>query len=222
MIRLVRLTAFTIAAIGIMLIAGQIAARAAGVLNVTPAAAILDVESCPQPCWNGIQPGKTSLIDAKVSLARRPNVTFPPPPTRSTPFLEFSVQPEPLWLGRAYRWSSTPLTGPLNYVELKPPPGVLLLGEAIQLFGEPVAATLCLDFDRINPTLQPPFMDAHLHFRNNIEVKAYHPLALRAQRYDPQMVVWLVRYNYPGLEPPYRFDTPRWGGFGAQRSDQAC
>jgi hypothetical protein len=222
MIRLVRLTAFTIAAIGAVLITAQIAARASGAQKLTLAAEILAVDNCPQPCWNGIRPGQTSIVEARALLKERSDVTFPDPPTRSTPFLDFRLNIEPSWSGLAYRWSTTPLTGPLNYVELKPPPGALLLGEAIQLFGEPVAATLCLDYVRINATKNPPFMNAHLHFRNNIEVKAYHPLVPRVQRYDPQMVVWLVRYNYPGLEPPYRFDVPRWGGFGAYRSDQGC
>jgi hypothetical protein len=222
MIRLVRFAAFVIAAIGMMLIAGQIAARAAGVLTPSLAAAILDVKSCPQPCWRHIRPGKTSIVEARALLLKRSDVKFPPPSSRSTPFLDFMLDTEPLWLGRAYRWSTTPVNGPLNYVELRPPPGAFLLGEAIQLFGEPIAANLCLDFDRVNPTLQLPFMDAHLHFRNNIEVKAYHPFEPRAQRYDPQMVVFLIRYNYPALEPPYRYDTPPWEGFGALRSDQAC
>jgi hypothetical protein len=221
MIRLVRFTAFSIAALGAVLIAGQIAVRATGVLRPPPAAEILEVETCSQPCWNDIHPGQTSLVTARTLLSKRGDITFLRQ-ARSTPFLEFKLGLEPSWFGRVYRWSVTPDSGPLNYVELKPPPGVFLLGEAIQLFGEPIAANLCLDFDRVAPGLQLPFMGAHLHFRNNIEVKAYHPFAPRASRYDPQMIVFLVRYNYPGIEPPYRYDTPRWGGFGALRSDQAC
>ena len=122
------------------------------------------------------------------------------------------------WTGCAIRPGYAGLFGPIIMVELNPPLGSLTLGEAVLLLGEPEAGTLCVR----SVTGSQVNITASVYFSGGLEVDADYPLQPSTPRFDPNMVVSAVRYNEVDNALPYRFDTPKWHGFGGYAALQGC
>jgi hypothetical protein len=60
------------ASLTIVLCISMLSARLIGSRNKVPGAAIFDPGDCSQPCWHGIQPGKTTLDEAEAILRADP------------------------------------------------------------------------------------------------------------------------------------------------------
>ncbi len=185
--------------------------RGVGALQGLPqAASMLDTGPCAQPCWHGIQPGKDTL-DSATDLLREPTVIF----TKSvsplyTNELCWITAAAPVWHGCFHRqWDANPGT-PINMLELGPPAGVLRLGDAITLFGEPVASQLCRTWRGLHSDLE---VVAHIYFKGNIVVMAYNPERPSEARLDPDMEVRLMFY-YQAQKPAVDDELPPWHGFG--------
>ncbi len=127
---------------------------------------ILLDQSCPQPCWRAIQPGQTTIGQARTLLIAgapliqhvnsSPNSDIPGP----EPHVCWSINVIPNWQGCAAR--DIIADGPVNRIEIRIPiQANFTLGEAILMFGRPKAAVVC-------PLSGLP--NAALYFDNNVEV----------------------------------------------------
>ena len=208
------------AVVAATLVVGLLAARVVGALSGLQATALLAAGECDQPCWQGIQPGHTTLAEAEAALRVSSVVNVSSP--HSDLMLRWASLANPVWRGSAFRMNPKRTDEAITFVELKPPQDAFHLGDAITIFGEPVVSTLCWRFDAVPGNVQHPFLAAHVYFPGNIEVLAYNPLDPRAKRYVPDMAIWSIIYDYPASEPPYRFDAPRWRGFTSAPDDQIC
>jgi hypothetical protein len=181
------------------------------------ALAVLRPGVCVRPCWNGIIPGTTLLERAEILLNADKTVTVSQAmeSTYAARQICWSLRS---WLGCAFRSGYAGLFGPVILVELNPPSGSFKLGDAVLLFGRPEAGTLCVR----SITRSRAYMSASVYFRGGLEIRAYHPLQPSAPRFDPDMVVYAVRYNVVSEDPPYRFDAPAWHGFGGYAGQHGC
>lgn len=203
-----------------MLVAGLIAARLVGSTHTLQAKTVLDSGQCEQPCWQGIRPGQTTLAEAETALRESSVATVYSP--HSALILRWATRSDPAWRGSAFRFNANRADDSITFVELNPPQAAMYLGDAIAIFGEPLVSTLCWRFDTVPGSAARPFLAAHLYFRSNVEVLAYNPVDPREKRYTPGMAIWQVIYDYPSIEPPYRFDAPRWRGFTRADDNQVC
>jgi len=183
----------------------------------TMAERILVSQGCAQPCWHGIQPGKTTFQqgldllekDTKnighLGNGQQDHIAGP------EKNLCWLVLVNPNWHGCASNDEFA--DGPIQRIDLLPSPTLpMRLGEALTIFGTPVASTVCLT---------PGAEYAALYFPNDISVitlidEAAHPAL------DPNTAVYVVRFDYPSTEPPYRFDTPPWRGFIQWHGQPVC
>jgi len=175
------------------------------------ASGIVMTKTCDLPCWRGIQPGKTSLNEANILLkANKPFIEtiYLGRQGKDVPALDeavcWSIAVTPRWNGCTGRGILE--TGPVTQLELTPPTYIFSLGDAVTLFDNPLAVQMCSRF-------------VSVYFPHDVEVVVS---AGKFPRLDPWQSVYLVRYLYPGTEPPYQFDTPSWRGFITWRSDITC
>jgi hypothetical protein len=203
-----------------MLVAGLLAARLVGSTRSLQAKMLLDSGQCEQPCWHGIRPGETTLAEAEAALREGNIVSIYSP--HSAMILRWAIRSDPPWRGSAFRFNAERADDTITFVELNPPLAAMRLGDAIAIFGEPLISTLCWRFDSVPGDVAQPFLAAHLYFQGNVEVLAYNPVDPRGKRYTPDMAIWQVIYDYPSIEPPYRFDAPRWRGFTWASENQVC
>lgn len=193
-------------------------ARAAGAAAPPIAAQhMLRPDECPPPCWHGITPGKTMLERAESLLIADRSITIGRPLSSDGNLRQicWSVSS---WLGCAYRSGYAGLFSPVILIEINPPSGSLRLGDAILMYGGPEAGRLCVR----SITRSRGYLSASIFFPGGLEMRAYHPLHPSLPRFEPDMIVYSVRYHYVTLEPPYRFDTPTWRGFVSSPTQKGC
>jgi hypothetical protein len=182
------------------------------------AAAILDPGSCPQPCWHGIQPGKTTFRQAQAIFRASPDrITLPNDYLTSTS-MRFTLDTR--WYGQVYRLGDTAsnLDNSLQFIILQPPANTMRLGDALLLFGEPLASVLCPSWPVYPPQSGSRIYKGNVFFQGNIEAT----VVSGESRFDPHMPVTSITYLYPADEPPYRFDTPPWRGFARVNDQEVC
>lgn len=88
------------ASLTIVLIVSMLSARLIGSRNKIPGAAIFDPGDCPQPCWHGIQPGKTTLDEAEAILRADPlfsDIRREQPVVRFD--LDWTINSNPIYFG---------------------------------------------------------------------------------------------------------------------------
>jgi hypothetical protein len=212
-------TAVAVAALALIMVAIRLVG---GWSAPSAAVAILDLGTCPQPCWFGIQPGKTTFRQAlAIFEANHAQIVLPSSYIYANT-IRFTLDTG--WSG----WIKTStdeggtllnLDMSIQYLVLQPPANSLRLGDAVTLFGEPLVSTLCPS-TRINPSSGKfyPLYEGSLFFQGNIGVATISD----ESRFDPQMPVEKIAYIYPADEPPYRFDTPPWRGFARVDDREFC
>ncbi len=212
--RLLTLTLFSIMFFALTL---AVVKEWSGNASTSLAALILNARGCAQPCWHGIQPGKTTFQEGQVLLqtdthfiahlgnGQQDHIAGP------EKNLCWLVMVNPIWHGCASRDEFS--EGPIMRVDILPSRIVpMRLGEALAIFGTPVASTVCL---------QANAEYAAVYFADNVSVITL--LTEPSQpSLDPNTPVYVVRYEYPSSEPPYRFDTPPWRGFIQWRGLPGC
>jgi hypothetical protein len=214
MTRLLIGTAVVIAALALIIAA----IRLIGGWAVLPAAAILDPRACPQPCWHGIQPGKTTFRQALAIFKANPDRIALPDDYLTRLSIHFTLDTH--WCGQVDRWDEavSNLDTPLQFIVLKPPANTMRLGDAVILFGEPLASVLCpTGMANLSGKVSRLYR-GRVFFQGNIEVSFFSD----ESRFDPQMPVEMITYYYPAGEPPYRFDTPPWRGFARVDDPVIC
>ncbi len=211
LLKLLAQTAVTMIA---ALICGLVGARVAGAA-AWPFGPLLRAEGCEQPCWHGIQPGRTTIEEAEEALRSAAPVISDVNRTQLNDFansrreLCWNIAATPPWRGCVVGLGERASGGPIGRLDLDPPWGSLQLGDALTAFGRPLTATLCLRSTGIGRT----YMDAEVHFPGNVMIRAYNIHAPALARFDPAMTVYAIQYFRPAEEPPYRFDAPAWRGF---------
>jgi hypothetical protein len=166
------------------------AARAVSRLS-PPAPVYLDTGPCDQPCWQGVQPGVTTLAElnspATAAVIRR------------TPYL----------ISRAATYGGeTVLSFELNTR------GTLTLGDMIRVWGPPEqVAYLGLDYSRMG-TLTKPVLSVQLYFFGGLVVVQAFSRG-EARRLSPDMRVYAITYYAPG-EPAFPIGkTTGWHGLAS-------
>jgi hypothetical protein len=196
------------------------AARWLGGVDDPPVAvAMLDTGPCAQPCWQGIQPGKTTLDQVAEIVGVRGASTGHSIHSLYSNELCWKMSAAPHWRGCARRqWDTNPGTS-IKSIELEPPAATLRLGDLVMILGEPVASRLCLvPRKRSSPEQQ---IMAHVYFRHNIFVLADNPLQPNEPRLDPAMAVRWIFYYAPSA-PLYDDSVPPWRGFSAPFDARYC
>jgi hypothetical protein len=214
------LTAIAMTTATLMLL--QVAVRWIGTLSSPPIAlAMLDTGPCAQPCWQGIQPGKTTLDKVAELLREQSASTKHSIQSLYSNELCWDTPSVPSWRGCVRRqWEVNPGT-PIKSIELEPPPDTLRLGDAINVLGEPVASRLCQVSRGRLPAVPGDGIIAHVYFRGNVFVTAYSPGQPNEARLTPDMLVrWL--FYYAAAEPLYDDGVPRWRGFNAPLDARFC
>jgi hypothetical protein len=211
-------TAVMIAALALIMVT----IRLIGGRAAPPAAvAILDPGACPQPCWHGIRPGETTFRQAQVLLEANHDQIVLPANAVVRNLMSFTQSAG--WSGWIERWpgESQPLSNidaPIQYIRLQPPPNTLQLGDALLLFGEPLASDLCPSWPVYPPRVGFRTYMGSVFFQSNIDVT----VVSGESRFDPHTPVTSITYFYPADEPPYRFDMPPWRGFARVDDREFC
>lgn len=196
----------------------MVGARAIGATNPSPAVAILDPGNCPQPCWHGIQPGKTTFEQAKALLAMgKMEAVY----NKASNFewLEWDINPLN-WHGIAdnrkdghSEFHILGKLGNLSLIRFGQPEEIykqtafsdeLKIGDAIASFGSPSTYSYCYD---------SYYGYLYLFFPGNIrlETMGWHDTH---EAIDADWVVTSISYN---LIPEADYNTfPRWKGFSSQ------
>ncbi len=202
---------FTVMILLALLLAGV---RAVGGLNpASSAASYFQAEQCsPQPCWRGIQPGKTSLAQAESILNEKIERGSDIPDHR----LCWPDAAIPCWNYYVRSWSADP-ADPIGLIAIQPARGAFKLADALKLYGDPLTSTLCWinspGAGDLAEDIARPITVAYLTFRGNIKIVAFNPERPLALRIDMEMAVYRVYYQVG-----YDIFTPRWQGFSGQRS----
>src|SRR5579859_449428 len=161
--------------------------------------------TCPQPCWRGIRPGHTTVDQARnLLMADAPFIQHVTNNNASDvpgqPRVCWSMDVNPDWTGCAER--DVVSDGPVNRIELHIPVEThFTLGEAILLFGKPQGAVICPQYG---------LQLAAIYFANGVAVNTHLDEEPDKLAFDPDMPVFLARFDALGPEPPYRFDVPHW------------
>jgi hypothetical protein len=193
--------------------------RVIGGLTVRPPGArVLEAYQCsPAPCWHGIRPGETTVVQAESIL--RGDRTFATEWQHEPSSLFCWRSPsDPTWKG-CMPFSSQPFPeDAVGVVGIWPSELSLRLGDAFLLFGDPVSSELCWS---LNPpgNVPGPLVTVYLHFKNNITAAAYNAVLPKLPRFDPNMTVFRVSYVRDGTPTsafPWRgFTEPPTLGCGA-------
>jgi hypothetical protein len=191
---------------------GLVAGRRA--IEPSIAVRLLSPGACPQPCWRGIQPGKTTLDQAEVILRADGKFTLEPN-SFTDPFGKINYQlcwsrsSAPRWEGCATRRGSPNPNDPIDDIVLIPE---IRLGEVVQALGQPTGFQLRLGTDTI---------DADLYFGGNIRVDAGIIYSAMMSSYNYQLTpyITIVRVTYFRPEQQPRCNPHPWRGFGTPGRD---
>lgn len=170
--------------------------------------------NCTQPCWHGIQPGKTTLDQAEAIL-RADRTLALETNSYSDPFgklhyqLCWSRTVAPRWEGCASRRGSSNANDPIDDIVLIPD---IRLGEAVQVLGKPTGIQLLLGTDTI---------DADVYFRGSIRVDAGMIYSAMMPSYVYQLTPYkqITRVTYFRPEQQPRCKPHPWRGFGTPTFD---
>ncbi|MBX3081682.1 MAG: hypothetical protein KF716_08600 [Anaerolineae bacterium] len=177
-----------------------------GALMQPPALSIFVPQHCsPHPCWYGLQPGKTSIQQARTILD-----------SSAEPVGNdiFQLCPD----GNGACWKVTVTASgrdpdsALDNIDLNASKQQLRLGDLIALYGSPISGTLCYIITPTNGGITEdvprPLMVGNISFKGHVQVFVYNPNDPKAQRFDPNMIVNQI--NFKSLPDQ---TAPRWRGF---------
>jgi hypothetical protein len=205
----------------ILFVASMLLARAIGGIQQPEATSMIDAGKCTQPCWHGLQPGESHLEQVQESLDASPDFVVKTAPRGYDNERCWTLLPTP---DSAWRVCTVYLYAPgntISLIRLTPPAGEFRLGDAMALFGSPVASTIC-GWSNTMPNMPRMVVMARLYFGDNVEVWAYNRQNPLIFAYDPTMVVYLVSYHSANDWPLYQSGTPRWQGFVRLRRRPNC
>lgn len=179
----------------------------------SPAMLAIDPGSCSQPCWHDIQIGKTTVKQAEALLKQDSKFVVElniDPNSFGAGGMSWEAQSGPIDWGAADPQIPNDPNSPVNFLYMYLDD--LRLGDAIQVFGEPVGYELCWRTDT---------MDAHVHFNNHIDVLVsgiYIDMMGHMSAFAPNQNVAAVIYH-PLDQQPYRRELRPWEGFKAPSKD---
>jgi hypothetical protein len=176
-----------------------------------PAIAKFSAEQCdPDPCWHGIQPGKTGLAQAEAILEAMPGST-----AEKFQFCWDGTNTG-CWRLDTTSWSAQNPQAPLGMMTFQPPPDAFHLVDAVKLFGDPISSMMCWITTPTNgdigTEIPRPLMVSYISFKGGIKVVAYNPHDPASRRMDMAMSIYRMY-----LQPGYDIYTPRWKGFSEQQ-----
>jgi hypothetical protein len=156
-----------------------------------PSAVYLDTGPCDQPCWQGIQPGVTTLAEL------------------NSPATAAMIRRTPYRISHAATYGGDRVMS----FELNTQ-GKIALGDLMRVWGPPErVAYLGLDYSRMG-TLNKPALSARLYFFEGLVVVQAFSLDT-ARRLSPDMGVYAITYYAPG-EPAFPIGkTTGWHGLAS-------
>lgn len=174
--------------------------RLLGSLAAPPSILVLDMDGCPQPCWQGNRLGVSTFNRADVVFAASSTFVFDLLPEHNGA----CRQPSPRQTATAcpsdglYTASGTPIEN----LTLMPMRGDLRLGDAIDLLGQP----LCW---------RAGSYGAYVYFQGNFMLVVGRPTSGPIRRLDPAMLVNWMSYRPTNqlLTEMHSANTWHWQGF---------
>lgn len=184
-------------------------ARAIGTQDKPSVVAILDSGDCPQPCWQGIQPGKTTLREARTLVAS--GSMWGAASYDSNGRLTWEMASPGGWrsIATGSRYSSR---STIQTIELIPPRGAVKLGDIVTNFDNPLRMRYC-DRNRTPDHI-------HLFFDGSVEVIAINTEGNAIDRLDPDLLIRSIRYHSPGTANSY--NAVDWEGFVSKENVETC
>ena len=208
MFRVFAVTAAIVILMGLLLFGARTTGSAA--TPGTIASQFMAEQCSPQPCWRGIQPGKTPM-DQTRTLLKADN---------SNPLNDYKL----CWPGQTNAdscWhlsvtSNNPPDGPADELLFDVPPDALRLGDLMAIYGPPLSSQLCYistpSNGDVDDSISRPLMIAYLTFRGGIKVTAYNSRLLLDSRIEASMSVARLK-----LQSASDINNPAWHGFSAQK-----
>ncbi len=193
----------------VILLLTIVGVRAIGTRDTLPIAAILDSGSCSQPCWHGVQPGRTTFAEARVLLQNDNvwgNVAYD-----SNGRLTWEMKTETGWRGSA-TGSRYAETRTIESVDLIPPRGAVKLGDIVTLLDNPRRLRFC---ERNNSSDH-----IHLFFEGNMEVVAINSEGGQIDQLDLDLIVRSIRYYSSDASGLY--NASDWQGFVSKNVTEGC
>jgi hypothetical protein len=188
--------------ISILLIVLILSARLVGSRNKVPGAAIFDPGNCPQPCWHGIQPGKTTLDEAEAILRADPlfsDIRREQPVVRF--HLDWTINSNPVYYGGVHAENNVItkiwiIISPINTHD-----GVPLM-DAILAIGSPQSIFTCIGMSARGSIVK---------FSEKLTLTAW--FVGEAINLDNWSFVETAYYTSGEIEPE-DYSMQRWRGFG--------
>ena len=192
------------------------ATREVGHANPSPGMQIMAANECdPRPCWQNIRPGQTTLDQAEQQL--RDSDAALSLVSRSGEMCWNSLA-APFWRMCAYADARNTA---IQRVVMQLPSDGLLFGDAVTLFGKPVAMEMCAVVNSTLSNLPRRFLATFITFEDNVWIMAYNPADPEARRFDPEMLV--LRMVFSANSTMTGTIPTRWHGFSAlTRQQGAC
>jgi hypothetical protein len=195
------------------------AVRMVGAINQPTAFDVIRAGRCtPMPCWQGIQPGKTRMEEAKTILAADKAVTIVSSPSYSGDICWYTAY-GPFWRSCA-RQAWDPKDGDVvESINIEVPRDALRLGDMILLFGPPGETSTCSIANPAALTGQTNgprrLIAVFASFEDYIGIMAVNTGTSQVRRLDPNMVVLRLTLHSTGWVP---LTDARWRGFGRSTS----
>jgi hypothetical protein len=177
--------------------------RLAGGLSTPPDRAILNPGACSQPCWHGIHPNATTLAQAEAILRTDKTLRIN---AYTGDTLCWQMQSDTFAQGCAYTFKNLGANNNwITIINLMPHENAFRLGDAVNIFGLPVAVEpSCLG------------INGNVYFSGNII--AVTPTGLTD--FSPGTLV--VYLSFVTTQTPwYNTRTPRWHGFDIYRDGKS-
>ena len=180
-----------------------------GAVMQPPALAVFVPQHCtPHPCWYGLQPGKTSIQQARAILDTSAAVVGND---------IFDLCPDggdTCWNVTVTASSKAP-DSPLDKIDLNASHQKLRLGDLMTIYGSPTSGVLCYIITPTNggvsDSVPRPVMVGNLIFKGHVQVFVYNPVDPLAQRFDPNMIADQINFkSLPDLS------VPSWHGFKSE------
>lgn len=173
-------------------------------IATAPSNSVLTPTDCSQPCWNGIQPGQTTLQEVVQRLSADPTVRIT---SSQTTLVCWDTSIGQFARGCAYSWRGLGVDDDrIQVLDLFPGSRAFMLGDALLSFGAPVA--------------YQPYCGAangNVYFEDSVITV----LPVGGVRLSPMQPIVYVSYVSTATTW-YSTFTPLWRGFRSLPTKRLC
>ena len=209
--RLLVVSSLSVAVLTIVLTSIVIAGRQATESHLQALRTAFELGTCAEPCWHGLQFGRTTPTEALTALSKDPGIAIINSQDGKRGCLVSWLFPV-----ESLKWQGFICTGagqPITDFSLETPSGssAFRLIDALLIFGLPYNVD-CRVF--LSPSGSGT-LNIWLNYKNGIMLTAWRALPYDGPIFDPEMLIKQIDYK-PTEKPMTEFIDP-WPGFTADR-----